>query len=272
MQKSQSPSLSTKEPGILVVMATLGQRPELLKLTLESIANQNIKNLDITFVYPLKNKETTQLAKQYNAKMIDDPGSMTAAVNAGIRTATAKHKYITWIGDDDLLAPNSLKKSIAALENDPDAVATFGYCDYIDDKGKYLFTSKAGRLAPWLMKWGPNLVPLPGAVFRLSTLQSMDYMFDESLRYAMDLDLFLRLQRIGKLVNVKRTVSSFRWHPTSTTVANRKASLAETEVIKRRNLPRSLQKIAPLWEVPVRFATHLAVRRVNAIANRRSAP
>lgn len=269
MKKSQANSQPTT-PGILVVMATLGQRPELLKLTLESIANQKIKNLDITFIYPLKNKETTKLAKQYNAKMIDDPGSMTAAVNAGILTATSKHKYVTWIGDDDLLAPNSLQTSIDALESNPNAVATFGYCDYIDDKGERLFTSKAGWFAPWLMKWGPNLVPLPGAVFRLSTLQSMDYMFDESLRYAMDLDIFLRLQQIGKLVNVKQTVSSFRWHATSTTVANRKASLAETEMIKRRNLPPLLRWASPLWEIPVRTATHLAVRRVNALASRRS--
>lgn len=270
MKKSQANHKHTNEPGILVVMATLGQRPELLKLTLESIASQNIKNLDITFIYPLKNKETTRLAKQYNATMIDDPGSMTAAVNAGIQTASAKHKYVTWIGDDDLLTPNSLQASITALESNEDAVVTFGYCDYIDGKGDYLFTSKAGRLAPWIMKWGPNLVPLPGAVFRLSTLQSMDYMFDESLKYAMDLDMFLRLQRVGKLVNVKQTVSSFRWHATSTTVANRKASLAETEMIKRRNLSPYLRWVSPLWEVPVRFATHLAVRRVNTLANRRS--
>lgn len=259
-----------KKPGVLVVLATLGQRPDLLRQTLTSIASQNIKNLDIAIIYPFKDTATTKIADEFGAKKIDDPGSMCAAVNKGVKSATSKHKYITWIGDDDLLAPGSLEKTIKALEDDNDAVAAFGYCEYIDDSGEQLFISKAGSLAPWLMTWGPNLVPLPGSLFRASALLDMDQPFDQSLKYAMDLDLFLRLRKIGKLVNTRTVVSSFRWHASSTTVANRDKSLDEAQRVKRRYMSPVQRSFAFLWEKPVYIATKIAANRVNSLARRQS--
>ena len=44
--------------------------------------------------------------------------------------------------------------------------------------------------------------------------------YDESLRFAMDLDMFLRLRSRGRFVSTPRTVASYRWHPDALTVAN----------------------------------------------------
>jgi glycosyltransferase involved in cell wall biosynthesis len=261
---------SSDTPGILVVIATLGERTTLLRKTLNSITAQKVDNIDIVLVYPLKDTETNKLAKEFNANSINDPGSMSAAVNIGIQSAQDKHKYVTWIGDDDILLPNSLHLTITALEKDSNASAAFGYCKYINENGEYLFTSKAGRYAPWLMTWGPNLVPLPGTLFRLSSLRKLDYIFDESLRYAMDLDLFMRLRKIGGLVSVRASVSAFRWHSTSATVSNRRASLREAELVKRRYMNRFTALIAPTWEVPVRMATYIAAERVTNLAKSRN--
>lgn len=267
MQKKSLLSAS-KKSNVLVVLATLGQRNDLLRETLTSIKKQSYKNIDIVLVYPLKNKETHKLALEFNAQELDDPGSMSGAVNAGIESAGNNYKYVTWIGDDDLLTPDSIAASVAALDKNTNAVAAFGYCNYINSEGKTLFTSRAGRFAPWIMTWGPNLVPLPGAVFRLSSLRKLDYIFDVSLRYAMDLDLFLRLRKMGKLVNVEQPVSCFRWHPDSATVSGRAKSLKEAEMVKRRYLSKGAKLFAPLWEGPVRFATHAAARRVTSIAKK----
>jgi glycosyltransferase involved in cell wall biosynthesis len=261
---------SLNMPGVLVVIATLGERTALLRKTLDSITAQNVDNIDIVLVYPLKSIETNRLAEEFNANSIDDPGSMSAAVNVGIQSAREKHKYVTWIGDDDILLPDSLHSTVAALEQDSNASAAFGYCKYINENGEYLLTSKAGKLAPWLMTWGPNLVPLPGTLFRLSSLKKLDYIFDESLRYAMDLDLFIRLRKTGRLVGVQKPVSAFRWHSTSATVSNRKASLEEAELVKRRYMNRFATFIAPVWEIPVRIATHAAANRVTNLAKSRS--
>lgn len=246
---------------ILVVLPTLGERQELLKETLESIISQSEKP-DIVIVCPKDNKQTLKLAKQVGAIVVDDPGSLSEAVNSGIEAANENHEFISWIGDDDLLTPDSLKTTAASLDSNPNAVLAYGYCEYIDNKGKKLFTSRAGNFAPWLMTWGPNLVPLPGILFRKSALLKTSG-FDPSLKYSMDLDMLLKLRKHGQFVNTHKTLAAFRWHSDSTTVANRNASLKEAEYVKRRYLSPILRPIAFLWELPVKWATKLAAKRVN---------
>lgn len=264
---AKSAKQAKERARILIVVPTLGERIAFLRQTLESIASQAPTPVDIAMVYPLKNKEVAKLAKEFGAVSVEDPGGISASVNAGILTAKPPHEFIGWLGDDDLLAPESLKTAIAALDANPKAVVAYGYCDYIDTNGQKLFTNRAGSLAPWIMRWGPDLIPLPGAVFRRSAFDTVG-LFNEENKYAMDLDMFLRLSKVGKFVNTKRVLASFRWHPTSTTVANRKASLKEAEQTKRKYLPRPLRPISFLWEKPVQLATIVAAKRVNAMARR----
>ncbi len=256
-----------KTARMLVVLPTLGERTDLLRKTLDSIKMQSPVMYDVVMIYPLKSTDTAALAKEYGAISVDDPGGISAAVNAGIAQAKRSHDYVTWIGDDDIVTENSFSVAMKLLDQAPKAVVAFGYCDYIDSEGNKLFTSRAGNLAPWLMTWGPNLVPCPGAVFRLSAIRSVGA-FDETNKYSMDLDMFLRLRKIGKFINTKRVQAAFRWHPTSTTVANRAKVVKETEAVKRKHLPKFLRPFTPLWNYPVRVATTFAARRVNHIAER----
>lgn len=260
---------STKQikPRVLVLMPTLGKRNDLLRLTLESIKAQEPVLTDIAMIFPLKNKETKALAKEFGAIMVEDPGGISRAVNAGIAVAEPWHEYITWLGDDDLLTPSSLTTSIDVLDQDENAVVAFGYCDYIDIDGRRIFTSRAGRFAPWLMTWGPDLVPMPGLVMRRTALDKVGE-FDNDNKWSMDLDILLRLRKTGRFINTKTSLACFRWHENSQTVSNRPRVLQEAEQVKRKYLPKPLRAISPLWERPVRIATNLAVRRVNKMASR----
>jgi GT2 family glycosyltransferase len=254
-----------------MIIPTLGERNDLLHKTLQSLVDQNIKNnvLDIVIVCPQNKLETRKIAADFGAIIADDPSNprgISAAVNVGISTAKPWHEYIAWMGDDDLLNLDSIITTQNALDSNQRATVAFGYCDYINSDGDLLFTSRAGRFAPWIMSWGPDLVPLPGALFRLSAINKAG-VFDPSLKYAMDLDMFLRLRKLGKFINVHRTIGVFRWHPTSTTVTDRMASIQESEQVKRRYLSKPLKVLAPIWEKPVRLATWFTVRRVNKLAN-----
>jgi GT2 family glycosyltransferase len=254
-----------KKPRVLVLMPTLGKRNDLLRQTLESIAAQKPVLLDIVMVFPLKNKATRALAKEFGAIMVDDPGGISRAVNAGIAAAKPWHEYITWLGDDDLLTAGSLVTSMKALDQHTDAVVAFGYCDYIDLAGRRILTSRAGRFAPWLMTWGPDLVPMPGLLLRRKALEKVGE-FDANNKWSMDLDMLLRMRKVGKFINTRTSLACFRWHEASQTVSNRPKVLKEAEMVKRKYLPKPLRIAAPLWERPVRLATNLAVWRVNRLA------
>jgi GT2 family glycosyltransferase len=249
---------------ILLVIPTLGKRIDYLAQTLTSVQSQGVA-VDVVAVLPSSAHEARELLAGRGVSILDDPGSLSGAVNAGLATATRQHVYANWIGDDDLLAPGSLTATSSALDRDPTAVLAYGQCTYIDESGGQLWVNKAGRKAVWLLSWGPDLIPQPGLLFRLADFRTVGGL-DETLQFAMDLDLLLRLRQRGRFIDVGGPVSSFRWHSKSITVSDRAASLAESELVKHRYLPGALRIAAPLWDVPVRLATHLAARRVGARA------
>jgi glycosyltransferase involved in cell wall biosynthesis len=247
---------------VLIVLPTLGDRLDLLSQTLQSIRSQKPESPDIFLVCPNK-KELHELAKEYKAKLVQDPAKgLSAALNAGFERAESWHEYGSWLGDDDLLRPGSIAVTTKILDEHADAVATYGYCDYIDSHGKVIFTNRASNLAPWIMRWGPNLVPLIGILYRLPIASGLGG-YDTTLKYAMDLDMWLRLRKKGKFINSRVTLGAFRWHTTSTTVANRDASLLEAQLVKRRYLSSRLRPIAPMWELPVKVMTKIAAQFVN---------
>lgn len=257
-------SRPASRPGvarILIVIPTLGQRVDFLRQTLASVAGQSVP-ADLCLVTPRDAEAARALATGVGAKVLDDPGGQSAAINLGLGQAEPRHEFVNWLGDDDLLTPGSLAAVAAALDAHPDASAAFGHCRYVDPDDRPVWTSRAGRAAPWILPWGPNLIPQPGMLVRRSAWSAVGGL-DESLRYSMDLDLLLRLRRVGRLVAVPEVVAAFRWHPDSITVSARDASLAEAEQVKRRYLPRGLHPAAPAWEAPVRWATKRAAAGVS---------
>ena len=247
------------------MVPTLGTRPEYLQRCLTSIANQEVA-ADIVIVAPDK-PEIREIAQRFCASHLTDPGSQTKAINLGVGAAQPHHEFVNWLGDDDLLEPGSLSTVIKALDMNAKAVAAYGACRYIDENDAELWISKAGPWANRILKWGPDLIPQPGMLVRTTAWHQVGGV-DESFRFAFDLDLLLKLQKLGQLIDVGQVVSSFRWHADSLTVGDRSENLRESEIAKRRALSPAARKFAWLWERPVRCATRLAAREVTRRAKR----
>ncbi|WP_281640673.1 glycosyltransferase [Aurantimicrobium minutum] len=251
---------------ILVVLPTLGDRLETLQETLETIeAQRRTVSLRLIVVAPTSATKARDLAEKFGAEVIDDPKiGISEAINCGIRARNGEEFY-AWMGDDDLFRPQGLLKLQDLLEQNPKAVVAYGGCDYIDPNGKILAKSAAGKLAQFLLPWGPDLIPHPGSMIRLDALEQIG-MFDPALKYAMDLDAFLKLKKIGKFVYTRETVSAFRWHPDSLTVSNRRNSSLESEAVKAKHLPFLLRPVRFVWQYPIRWASSLAANLVSSRA------
>jgi len=254
------------DADVLVVLPTLGDRLDTLKETLESIASQRADvSLTIVVVAPPAATEARQLAESMGALVVDDPKTgISPAINFGL-TARTTETFYAWVGDDDLFRPGGLGKLKRLLDINPTSVLAFGGCDYIDAAGRTITVSNAGGLAPFLLPWGPDLIPHPGTMIRLDALESIGG-FDKDLKYAMDLDAFLKLRAHGRFVWTRESVSAFRWHAESLTVANRLGSSREAEFVKRRHLPSFLRPVSALWHYPIRWASTVAANRISARA------
>lgn len=249
-----------------MIVPTLGRRPELLERSVASIRAQDVPS-DIVIVAPSGNAVVEHVARKYSAEILPDPGSQASAINAGAELLRPHHEYVNWHCDDDLLEAGSLTATVSALDIDPNAVVAFGWCRYIDTQDHELWVSRAGSWAPRILGWGPDLIPQPGMLVRSDAWKRVGGI-NESYRFAFDLDLLLRLKRLGTFVSVPRVVSSFRWHQESLTVSDRSTNLRESERARRSALSPALRPWAWAWEKPMQAATRLAANSVSRRARK----
>lgn len=255
--------------AVLAVVPTLGERTDTLGAALASVRAQEGVRTTLVVVVPPAATEARKIAAEHGALVVDDPRrGLSAAVNAGIDAATDE-AYFSWIGDDDELRPDGLRTLVELIEREA-AVVAFGACEYMAGDNRVFAVSRAGDWATRVLAWGPDLIPQPASLTRLADLRAVGP-FDETLRFVMDLDMFLRLRARGRFVSTPRAVAVYRWHPDALTVANRGASIAEAEMVKRRHLPGPVQPLAPLWQVPVRVAINVVSSQLTRRARRAQA-
>lgn len=248
--KEQKPHLQTFR--ILVVIPTLGERLETLCRALSSLQDQADVLVDVVLVSKIKSIELSAIADRFSARIIFHLGNISAAVNAGFAQATEAHRYVSWLGDDDFLRPNALTQASALLELHPRAVLAYSPCDYVDINGKLLFNRSPPLKAPALLQFVPGLIKQETCLFRLSAVQQVGGL-NEKLKYTMDLDLLLRLRRLGPFVKADKAHAAFCWHPGSITIANRYASLIEAQEVQRNHAQGLVRMLHPLWKYPIRY-------------------
>lgn len=249
-------------------MPTLGERLDTLELALASVdAQRNETNLRLVVVVPADATEARTMALSFGAELVDDPrrGRLAGAMNEGVAARSGEDFYCG-LGDDDLLRPEGIAL-LSSLAHGSDAVVAYGACDYIDDQGRTIGVSRAGKFASQILAWGPNLLPHPGTLIRLDALEAVGG-FAEDRQLTMDLDVFLKLKKRGRFVCTTRSVAAFRWHTDSLTVSNRKASNQEARAVKREHLPRWLRPVSPAWSYPVGWAVTAASKVVSARGRR----
>ena len=247
-----------------IVVPTLGKRPDYLEQCLSSIRAAGESH--ILLVAPdTFNSDALSSARLVDSVVLDEGSGLAAAINQGIRALPSTVEFVNWLGDDDLLTKSSLVASSNALAENDQTVMAFGSCDYIDGAGQTVWVNNSGQWAVPLLRFGPDLIPQPGALFRRSVFEKVGGLRTD-LGWAFDFDLFIRLSKVGKLRFLNQTLAKFRWHPESLSVEHRKKSVAEASQVRVSHLPVFVRPISFLWEYPVQQATLIAGKRVTAKA------
>jgi hypothetical protein len=89
------------------------------------------------------------------------------------------------------------------------------------------------RFAGPYLRIGKDLVPQQGSLLRASAVRQVG-LLDEGLAHAMDMDLFLKLAKLGDLKYVPIEVGAFRLHGSNITIT--KPDGEESEVVRMRSL------------------------------------
>jgi GT2 family glycosyltransferase len=249
---------------VAVVVPTLGQRPDYLIECLRSIRAAGDGLICIVAPQSADLSEVESLG--LIDKRVDDPKTgLPAAINSGFQSLPSNIKHIAWLGDDDLLEPESLEVTSIVLRQEAKTSAVFGGCHYIDPQGKRILTNMSGRWAVPLISFGPDLIPQPGSLMRRSVFESFGGLRTD-LGWAFDVDLFINLKKNGKVRYLKQPLASFRWHPESLSVGQRDGSVREASQVRVQYLPRFIRPLSIVWEPALRWATKRAGTALNTRA------
>ena len=243
-------------PAVGVVVPTIGERPQYLDMTLKSIreAGESYIVLVGRKGFDATSYQKAGLVDLYIEEL---EASVPNKINQGFRALPENIEYITWVGDDDLLAPGSLGVALGVLGQPEKPVLVFGHCQYIDSEGNDVLVKRSGSWAVPLLRFGPQLIPQPGAVFRRDAFEKIGGLSDK-FEFAFDFDLFLNLTKLGKAVFIDQILSSHRWHATSLTYSRRWDSVKEASAVRTSNLSPLLRAISLAWELPIIFTTYVA--------------
>jgi len=229
-------------PGTLEVVVPARNAGRFLGATLQSVALQHVLPQSVTVVDDGSTDDTaavavacaTDYADFLPIRLLRNPGPRgpSAARNLAIRRSDAE--FIALLDADDLLAPTHHQLLLSAIRSAPDIVASFGDSSEFNARGEFLrsqfaksgmaersaielargiFTPAAGMFAALL---GAGAFGTSACIVRRQAALDAG-LFDETLRFGEDTDLFLRLTRAGRFAFTRATVMHKREHDTNLT-------------------------------------------------------
>jgi glycosyltransferase involved in cell wall biosynthesis len=217
-------------PLISVCIPTYNNGPFIVE-TLQSVLKQSYQNIELIIVDDCSTDDTIAQIKTIQdprIRLVQNEKNLGMHGNWQKSLDLAKGDFMKLVCGDDLLAPKCLELQLAVL-NDPKQsdVAIVG-CKraIITADGKTSFGSfykllpgkYSGKTAMRLCAiFGTNLIGEPmtvmfrGALFREKNIQL------GSNNYMIDIDLYSKLMKYGKLVMLPENLASFRIHGESMT-------------------------------------------------------
>jgi GT2 family glycosyltransferase len=249
--------MADNDNSVLILVPTLGKRLGWLDLCLKSLDNQTFRP-DVCVAYPCNARSTMKsLQQKYSSfDFIEVEGSQSAVINH-VFINLSHHKYVNWIGDDDLLYPNSIDEGLKTFEKFPESVGVFGKCQYIDEEGRDGAKLRTPKIANILSSYIPGLLKLEGGLFKRELFVKSGGI-DTNLKYSPDADVILKLRNFGYFTRSNHYLAKFRIHSLSITSQNRSRGLIEGLFLQLKFANRKFDKIVVcFFFIPVFVLKHL---------------
>lgn len=248
-------------PTISVVTPSFNQ-VAFVEATIRSVLLQGYPRLEYRIVDGGSTDGTLQVIERYApwlAGWSSRPDSGPAqAINQGFAAATGQ--VVGWLNSDDRYLPGALQAAARAARARPDAVAWIGACRSVDASGNLRYVNAPHGLAlPDLADWmGAAWFAQPASLYARDALLRAGPL-DERLQSSFDVDLFLRLARLGPFAGSDELWAEETIHPAARTSAAPGRSFAELRVVQARHgfeslvirrLTDELQELAEYRRIP----------------------
>lgn len=219
-------------PSISVITPSYNQG-QYIRQTVESVLSQDYPAVEHIVIDGLSTDDTLKVLYPYQNRLrliSERDRGQTEAINKGLKQATGD--IVCWLNSDDFFLPDALYTIGRYFEQNPAALWLSGDCCIVDEKGEPIQETvrrykRLLRALPSSVYIGmTNAICQPATFWRRSIHKQLGYL-DESLRYTMDYDWWLRLNQVQAPAIVRQPLTAFRIHAQSKGGSEYEAQFAE---------------------------------------------
>lgn len=225
-------------PRISIITPNLNQG-RFLEACLLSVAAQKYPRVRHIVIDGGSTDESLTVIEKHAARLdywcSERDSGQSNAINKGLLRANGE--IVTWLNADDYLLPGALDSVAAAYLQDPEAPFYFGNGSRVDEHGK-----SKGDFFPYVpvafdrvaLVYGLNYLLQPSTFMRREALLAAGPL-DESLRWGMDSELWMRLSALGTPRFVPGLLSATREYADTKTATGMFERVEELRQIAKRH-------------------------------------
>ncbi|GAB3448881.1 glycosyltransferase [Massilia solisilvae] len=222
------------KPKFTIVTCTWNSAATLAD-TLASVQRQTCQDVEHIFVDGGSTDATLDMIAAYsgNKRVLRDVGGgISRAMNQGIEAA--RGEVVAHLHSDDYYASDDVLATVAERFEREQVDWVFGKVQVLRD-GELVPPYPMPPYSYRSFAAGRAWVAHPAVFVRRDAFRRVG-MFDENLKYAMDVDLWLRLGRVARPAAIDRALTIFRDHAGSVSSANKIKARQEEFRVRRRYL------------------------------------
>ena len=225
------------QPLVTIVTPSFNQAPY-LETTIRSVLEQDYPNIEYIVMDGGSNDGSAEIIKRYADRLAywesEKDKGQTDAINKGF--ARSHGEILAWLNSDDVLYPHAVREAVAYLTAHPECGLVYGDSDFIDAKGNVIGHFNAKQTDYRKLTEGYVHIPQQASFWRADLWKQVGPL-DDTIYFAMDYDLWLRLAKISevKYLPGHEPWAAFRLHADAKTIAEDDRCWPDMLRIHKRN-------------------------------------
>jgi glycosyltransferase involved in cell wall biosynthesis len=178
--------------------------------------------------------ETIDVLRTYGDRIVwvsERDRGQADAINKGWRRASGA--IVAYLNSDDTYLPGAVEHAVACLMEHSEAGVVYGEGYHVDEQGKIINRYPTEPFSMARLE-ETCFICQPTVFLRRELVERVGYL-DESLRYCMDYDLWIRAARVTRFAFTPEYLAATRVHAGTKTLGQRVPAHAEIMTMVRRH-------------------------------------
>ncbi|MBI2599311.1 glycosyltransferase family 2 protein [Candidatus Daviesbacteria bacterium] len=225
-----------RKPLVSVIMPVYNVK-QYVGSAIESILNQTYANFEFIIIDDDSNDGTFEILKSFKKKdkrivlrRNKNNLGVSKSLNKAIRLS--KGEYIARMDGDDWSYPERFKLQVKLMQDNPDVVVSGSFIEICDSKLRYKHIRKYNiddiSIRKHLFRYSP--FAHPATIWQAEVLKKE--LYNEVIRVSQDYELYFRVGKIGKFMNLNKPLLKLRIHKQSVSITRNDLQLKNTVLIR----------------------------------------